>query len=116
MEDKTFAPRVSAADLTITSQYWETLIRKTHFQPEKELMLAVLKDAVMTYRKCTYSETMRFKEAEAWLFERDHDRLFSFESVCVVLGLSAENIRKGLLAWRLNAMADFTRHSTIKIA
>jgi len=106
MEDKAFAPSFSAADLAITSKYWETVIRKNYFQPEKELMLAVLKDAVLTYKKCVYSGNTRFKEAEAWIFERDRNRLFSFESVCAMLGLSAGNIRKGLLAWRLNVLSD----------
>ena len=106
MEAKAPAPRFSAADLAITSKYWETVIRKNYLQPEKELMLAVLKDAVMTYKKCVYSGNTRFKEAEGWLFERDRDRLFSFESVCSVLGLSSANIRKGLLAWRLNTLSD----------
>ena len=106
MEDKAPAPRISAADIAITSKYWQTVIRKTSFQPEKDFMLAVLKDAVMAYKKGVHSGNSRFKEAEAWLFERDRDRLFSFESVCSVLGLSSANIRKGLLAWRLNTLSD----------
>jgi len=116
IEDRVSAPRVSVTDHTISSQYWETVTRKTHFEPEKELMLAVLKDAVMTYKKCVYSGNTRFKEADAWLFQRDSDRLFSFESVCAVLGLSSENIRKGLLAWRLNAVADLARTDKMKVA
>jgi hypothetical protein len=51
MEDKAPTPRVPAEDLTITSKYWDTVMRRNQFQPEKELMLAVLKDAVMTYKK-----------------------------------------------------------------
>lgn len=100
----------------MTFQYWETVIRKTHFEPEKELMLAVLKDAIRTYKKCLHSENTRFKEVEAWLFERDRERLFSYESVCAVLGLSCENIRKGLLAWRLNAVANLACTEKMKAA
>lgn len=34
-------------DVAVTSTYWETVIRKSYSQPEKELMLAVLKDAII---------------------------------------------------------------------
>ena len=87
MEDK--APiRIFADDMAVTSKYWETVMRKSYSQPEKELMLAVLKDAIMNYKKQMHLGNALFKEAETWLFERERDRLFSFETVCAVLGLS----------------------------
>lgn len=85
--------RVFSDDMAVTSKYWDTVTRKSYSQPEKELMLAVLKDALMTYKKRIYSESALFKEAESWLFDRERDRLFSFETVCAVLGLSPEKIR-----------------------
>ena len=69
-------------------------------------MLAVLKDAIMIYKKRIDSGNALFKEAETWLFDRERDRLFSFETVCAVLGLSPGKIRQYLLAWKLNAMSD----------
>jgi hypothetical protein len=84
-------------------------IRQSYSQPEKELMLAVLKDALLTYKKCIYSGNALFKEAETWLFEREPDRLYAFETVCAVLGLSAEKLRHNLLAWKLNALSDLAR-------
>jgi hypothetical protein len=108
MEDR--APRkVFADDMGVTSRYWETVIRQSYSQPEKELMLAVLKDALLTYKKCIYSGNALFKEAETWLFEREPDRLYAFETVCAVLGLSAEKLRHNLLAWKLNALSDLAR-------
>ena len=98
--------RVFADDMAVTSKYWETVVRKSYSQPEKELMLAVLKDAIMTYKKRIYSGSALFKEAETWLFDRERDWLFSFETVCAVLGLSAQKIRQNLLAWKLNALSD----------
>ena len=107
MEDK--APRkVFADDMSITFKYWETVIRQSYSQPEKELMLAVLKDALLTYKKCIYSGNALFKEAENWLFDRERDRLYAFETVCAVLKLSAEKIRRNLLAWKLNALSDIS--------
>src|SRR5262245_6041484 len=89
-------------DIAITSTYWETVTKNSYSQPEKELMLAVLKDAITIYKKQIYSGNALFKEAETWLFDRERDWLFSFGSVCAVLGLSADKIRQNLLAWKLN--------------
>jgi hypothetical protein len=100
--------RVFADDMAVTSKYWETVIRKNYSQPEKEFMLAVLKDAIMTYKKRMPLGNALFKEAETWLFDRERDWLFSFETVCAVLGLSAEKIRQNLLAWKFNALSDLS--------
>jgi hypothetical protein len=100
--------RVFADDMTITAKYWEIVMRKNYSQPEKELMLAVLKDALITYKKrVPYSGNALFKEAETWFFDRERDRLFSFETICAVLGLSPGKIRQNLLSWKLNALSDF---------
>ena len=99
---------VSTPDTMATSKYCETVLRKRYSQPEKELMLAVLKDAILNYRKRMHLGNILFKEIEAWLFERDRDRLFSFETVCAVLGLSPGKIRGELLAWKLNALSDLS--------
>ena len=107
MEDQ--APRkVFSDDMAVTSKYWETVIRQSYSQPEKELMLAVLKDALLTYKKCIYSGNALFQEAETWLFEREPDRLYAFETVCAVLGFSAEKLRHDLLAWKLNTLSDLS--------
>jgi hypothetical protein len=100
------AVRVFADDMTVTSKYWETVLRKNYSQPEKELMLAVLKDALMTYRKrVLHSGNALFKEAETWFFDRDKDRLFSFETICAVLELNPGKIRQNLLSWKLNTVS-----------
>jgi hypothetical protein len=107
MENK--APvRGFADDMAVTFKYWETVIRKNYSQPEKELMLAVLKDAIMNYKKRMHLGNALFKEAETWLFEREGDRLFSFETVCAVLRLSPGKIRSELIAWKLNAMSNLS--------
>ena len=50
MEDKD-PIRAFADDMSISFKYWETVIRNSYWQPEKELMLAVLKDAIMIYKR-----------------------------------------------------------------
>ena len=84
----------------ITSQYWDTVTRKGYSQPEKELMLAVLKDAIVTYRKNLSCETPLLRDTERWFFKRDDDGLFSFEMVCAMLGLSSERIRAEMVIWK----------------
>jgi hypothetical protein len=98
--------RLFADDMTIASQYWETVKRTNYSQPERELMLAVLKDALLIYKKRIHSRNRLFREAESWFFNRDTNRLFSFETVCAVLGLSPEKIRQNLLAWKLHGLSD----------
>jgi hypothetical protein len=101
------ALKVFVDDMTVTTKYWETVMRTNYSQPEKELMLAVLKDALVTYKKrVSHSGNALFKEAETWFFDRDRDRLFSFETICAVLGLSPGKIRQNLLSWKLNALSD----------
>ena len=68
-------------------------------------MLAVLKDAIMIYKRQIYSRNALFKEAENWLFDMERNRLFAFETVCAVLGLSPEKIRQNLLTWKLNVLS-----------
>jgi hypothetical protein len=107
MEEKS-PVRIFANDTAVTDNYWETVIRKNYSQPEKELMLAVLKDAIMNYKKRMHLGNALFKEAETWLFERERDWLFSFETVCAVLGLNPGKIRSELIAWKLNALSDLS--------
>jgi hypothetical protein len=68
-------------------------------EPERNLLAAVLKDALLTYRRRFSLGDARFREAERWLFSEDSDGLFAFKSVCSMLHLSADRIRKDLRAF-----------------
>ena len=107
MENK-FPIRMFADDGAVTANYWDTVIRRNYSQPEKELMLAVLKDAIMNYKKRMHLGNALFKEAETWLFERERDWLFSFETVCAVLGLSPGKIRNELITLKLKALSNLS--------
>jgi hypothetical protein len=69
--------------------------------PEVALMQAVLEDALVCVFGQYESERRRVqreaREAEEWLFSDDPHRLFSYVSVCSVLGLEPESIRQQLL-------------------
>jgi hypothetical protein len=72
-------------------------------------MLAVLKDALLNYRKQLRNPKKSLRRDREWFFANDDDGLFSFESVCAVLGLDPQRIRKRLRLWERKRQPDRTR-------
>ena len=71
----------------------------------KRLMLAVLQDALECLAGravCTAgSDTRRkLREAADWVADNNETEVFSFNSVCEVLGVDAAAVRKALIEWR----------------
>jgi hypothetical protein len=75
--------------------------------PEERLMVAVLEEALATYERGFHSSDPMVRQAsrevDEWVRSRDHDELFSFESVCGILGLDAGYLRAGLSAMKRRA-------------
>jgi hypothetical protein len=94
-------------DSLLVAQYFETLLRKTLFEPEKRLMLAILEDAINCFQDNLLAQDVRssrlFHEAEEWIVEADSDRVFSFDNVCEALDLNPAYLRQGLLRWMENS-------------
>ena len=67
---------------------------------ERRLLLAVLKEAVHTYHRYCQAHTRReqrlFGEVQEWIWARDTDHLYAFESICSYLDLDPDFIRTGL--------------------
>lgn len=76
-------------------------------------MLAVLEDAVDSYRKCALGRDPReqasFIEAREWFWSSDRSWLFAFENICDVLEMDADYLRTGLDRWRRH-LADSVRN------
>lgn len=91
-------------DTVLSDQYFENIRRKTLFEPEKRLMLAILEDGIGCYLENLDASSAKkkrvFEEAVAWITETDGDWVFSFDSVCDSLGLNTEYVRQGLLRWK----------------
>ncbi len=91
-------------DTLLTEQYLDTYRRKTHLEPEKRLILAVLEDAVSCFQKYVTAqrpkEKVLFRDAEEWFLEKDSDSIYSFENICESLGLDPDYLRKGLVQWK----------------
>jgi hypothetical protein len=102
LEDR--APGLFQPDTLMPSQYFDRMRRRTEYDGERRLMIAVLEDAVDVYRKQHGAEDPRgrvlFREAEEWIENTDATWIFSFENICHVLDLDAGYIRRGLHALR----------------
>jgi hypothetical protein len=68
------------------------------FHGTKQLMLAVLVDALQRLQNCTASDSAikrrRLAEVEAWIADRDAQGPFAFGTVCETLGIDADYLRK----------------------
>jgi hypothetical protein len=91
-------------DTLLSAQYFDNLRRKTLFEPEKRLMLALLEDAIGCFQDNLSAQAVGkkklFDEAEQWIVEKDGDWIFSFDHVCETLGFTPEYVRQGLLRWK----------------
>jgi len=109
--DDGFAPwlRLFSEDTQAPLQFLDANKRRTHHEPEKKLMLALLNDAIFCFQHYFGARKRSAKKlyvaAEKWIFQaRNDDDLFSFESVCEHLGIDPGYLRKGLRRWKLNAL------------
>jgi len=107
-DEKTYA--LFQPDILAESQYFQHTQRKNPLEPEKRLMLAILRDAVECFQKYLFSKRTKgkvtFQEAEEWIMEKNSSWLYSFESICEFLGLNADYIRNGLIDWKKRALGE----------
>jgi hypothetical protein len=104
-------------------QHWKSLVAmdpvdtglaQSHFtrtaSAEEKLMLAVLENAIEQFQEYALAEDPKGKallhEVEEWLWDKDSDWFFSFESICETLKFSPEYLRQGLLLWKKAKMQD----------
>lgn len=71
---------------------------------EEKLMLAVLENAIEQFQEYALAADPKGKallqEVEDWLWDKDSDWFFSFESICETLKFSPDYLRQGLLLWK----------------
>jgi hypothetical protein len=82
----------------------ETFRRKSYWEPEEKLMLAVLDDAIACFQKYAFARDRKrkvlFQEAEDWVQDTNSDWPFSFANVCETLGFDPDYLRQGLGQWK----------------
>lgn len=108
LDDRAMA--IFQPDVLIESQYLATQTRRVHLDAERVLMFAVLRDAVSCFQdnvgsNCKRKQLMH-QDAEAWILDKDRSHLFSFDTVCEILGLDPEYMRAGLLRWKAAALGS----------
>lgn len=71
---------------------------------ESRLMLALLQDGIDCFLRHLAARDGKSREllaeTEQWIFEREIDGIFSFESVCETLGVSASSLRAKIRQWK----------------
>lgn len=102
-------------DSSTAEQYFDTLRRGEPLEPERSLLIALLEDAIDSYRKYHRAQDRqgreRFREAEDWLMADDSDWIFSFRNVCELLALDPEYIRRGVREMFRKAPDEKAAHS-----
>lgn len=100
-------------DPLLSAQYFDAFHRRTPLEPEKILMLAVLEDAIACFQDYISARHSKgknlFREVEEWIFEDSGHWLFSFESICEVLGFNPAWLRLGLLRWKERKLNEGAR-------
>jgi hypothetical protein len=88
------------SDILAPHEYWKVHRPDRFRQPELELMLAVLEDALHCYFTNVQMRTRRekkiFAETEEWFFSLENEGVFTFENICSLLAIDPDYIRRGL--------------------
>ena len=88
------------------------------FHGVKQLMLAVLVDALRCLQTCASARTVthrrRLAEAEAWIADRNAQGPFTFETVCEALGIDANYLRTGVRKWVQQRLTGKHSHRQVR--
>src|SRR5436189_266173 len=94
---------IFGSDSLLSADFFQTMRRKTHLEPETQLMIAILEDAIECFQKHLFAKDVRndklFNDARAWILDSESDWVFSFENICEHLTLDSGYVRQGLIHW-----------------
>ncbi|HYC54301.1 MAG TPA: hypothetical protein VEL28_05110 [Candidatus Binatia bacterium] len=97
-------PDVFEPDIVLPSQHFAQIKRKKFPSGEHRLLVALIQDAVECFQKHLHARDSKrrqlFLDAESWIDSEDDRGVFSFNNVCMLLGMNPEYVRQGLIAWR----------------
>jgi hypothetical protein len=108
-------------DTLLPVQYNEIMRRRSVLEGEHKLMVAVLEDAVECYLKHMNAKSRRrrllFYEVQNWMNAKNRVGLFSYQTLCEMLGIDAKAL-KAALESRLkeSRRLDWNRTSDIAAA
>jgi hypothetical protein len=88
----------------LAAEDFDRIYRSRPRSPERELMVAILEEALADYQRCCKARDKkgmkRFADAQAWIVNTDSEWIFSFINCCEVLGIAPDYLRQGLLHWK----------------
>ena len=94
-------------DTLLGEDYAANFRRKLPLEPERTLLLAILEDGIRCYQENIHvsggKRRTLFEEARDWLFNDDTGWFCSFVSICTLLNLEPNYIRRGLRQWETRA-------------
>ena len=94
-------------DTLLGEDYAANFRRKLPLEPERTLLLAILEDGIRCYQENIHVSSGKrrtlFEEARDWLFSDDTGWFCSFVSICTLLNLEPNYIRRGLRQWETRA-------------
>src|SRR5437762_13739588 len=103
-----------APDIILPEQFVEGVRSDSYVSGEKALMLAVLEDGIRCFqehlRNPRSNPRLLSRQAAEWIRAADYDWPFSFNNICETLGIDPSALRRALLAWKAERMADVTNH------
>jgi hypothetical protein len=90
-------------DTLAPQQFLDTFQRTIPSMPETRLVLAVLEDAIHSFKDNLLAQNKKkkqlFQETEEWFYNDDASWLFSFVCVCETLNIEPNYFRQGLKRW-----------------
>ena len=96
--EKPFVP--FEADILATEDF-ACIHRSRPLSPERELMAAILEEALADYQRCWKARDKkameRFADAQAWILESGSEWIFSFVNCCEALSIEPDYLRQRLL-------------------
>ena len=96
-------------DVILPAQFFRTVHGDEAHRGERNLIIAVLEDAITCFQKNLFARDTRgrrlFREAEQWMMTGDRGLPYSFENICEFLWLNPEYLRDRLRTWVRTAEA-----------
>jgi len=90
-------------DTLIGEDYASNFRRKIPLEAERTLLLAILEDGIRSFQENLFATSGKrrtiFDEASEWIFSDDDTWFCSFVSICHLLNLEPQYIRRGLRQW-----------------
>jgi hypothetical protein len=88
----------------LAAQDFDRIYRSWPRSPERDLMLAILEEALNDYQRCWKARDekgrKRFADAQSWILNMDSEWIFSFINCCEVVGIEPDYLRQEVLRWK----------------